>query len=142
MDVSHLDADAPDLAALLRTADPQRQRQLSRAAAAAALGSAGIDDPRIEAAFSAFDQGRFGDSPEAEELKRMVEDLDDVAWTHQAKGSDQEYVRWFRRARAASALLAALQEDTGYAAYYSGYEALAATRDAPALRQALGAPEV
>jgi len=135
--MADLDSDAPDLAALVRRADPVCQRQLGRAAAIAALSAFGVDDPRVAAARGALDEGRFGSSAEAGDLEHLVMELDIEAWRHQAAGADQEYERWFERARAVSSLLAALREDSAEAAYYAAYEALAALEDPPALRRVL-----
>lgn len=135
--VADLDADAPDLVALLRRADPMRRRMLSRSAVAAALDAAVVNDPRIGAARAALDQGRYGVSSEARDLERLVGELDELAWAQQARGAEREYRRCFERARAAASLLAALQADSGQAAYDAAYEALAALEDVPALRRAL-----
>lgn len=135
--MADLDSDAPDLVALVRSADPTRQRALSRAAVAAALETVVVDDPRIGAARAALDHERYGVSPEARDLKRLVAELDKLAWAQQARGAEREYLRCFGRARAANSLLSALQADSGQAAYDAAYEALAALEDAPALRRAL-----
>ena len=84
---------APIPPASARSAVPPSQRRLETVV---------VDDPRIGAARAALDEERYGRSPEARDLKRLVAELDELAWAQQARGAEREYVRCFGRAWAAN----------------------------------------
>lgn len=134
--MGHLDHDDPDLVTRVRGAGGAK-RAYARAAVRAALARHELDDPRLTAALAALDAGRFGETPERAAAGHLVEELDEMAWDEQDRGAEEEYGIAFMRARAANAVVAALDTDPESAAYEAVYEANAALEDVPALRAAL-----
>lgn len=135
--MGHLDHDDPELVARVRDAGASQQRAYARAAVRVALARHAIDDPRLAAAVAVLDAGGYGATDERAAVVRLVEELDEVAWDEQDRGAEEQYGIAFMRARAANAVVAALDSDPESAAYEAAYEANAALEDLPVLRAAL-----
>lgn len=134
-----LDSTFPGLVRQLEAANPDEQRAVALAAAQMAIMRTQRREYRLDAAVAA---NRIGDCAEREDVRVLSDELDEVAWTiqarvHQGVAAEEEYTRAFTRARAASALFFALDENPLRAAIQSVYEAHHAIGDAEALRQVL-----
>ena len=132
-----LDSAFPGLVRQLEAANPEGQLAVALAAAQTAIRRTQLREYRVDAAVSAK---RIGESAEREDVRVLSDELDEVAWTiqarmHQGAAAEEEYTRAFRRARAASALFFALDENPLSAAIQALYEAHHAIGDAEALRQ-------
>lgn len=123
---------APDLDEDIATADPVTLRRVTQAVSEAALRATLLEDARAEAALRAVESASFGDSDERQHVKELEVELDSTAWDIQDRvelgdRSQEQYLEAFRRARAASTLWFALDEDPLHAAAESTYEAISAT---------------
>lgn len=137
--ISRLSTIAPDLAASLERAQPDRLRRVAASAADLAIERTRLNDPRLEAALGALREGRLGETSERTGVECLASELDEIAWDAQekAEAGDQtreSYVFAFRRARAAAAVGFALEADALAAALEATYEAQAAVRDLDAVR--------
>jgi hypothetical protein len=132
-----LEQDLPGLGARLRELTPERRRRLARAAAELALRRRPVDDPRVAAAWPAL-RGEAPAEPAATALQTLVDELDDESARLQreleearAQGRPEaEIARLdaadddaFESARAAAALVAALDPDADRAVVDALYEA-------------------
>jgi hypothetical protein len=132
-----LEAEFPGLARELEGATADEQRSAALAAAQMAIMRTELRDHRLDSAVIA---NRFGDCAERAAVSALTDELDDIAWTIQARvhdgaAAEEDYSRPFRRARAASALFFALNENPLDAATQGLYEARHAIGAAEALRQ-------
>ncbi len=131
-----------ELAALLERASAGQQRAAALAAARFALARNAVADPALSEALNALTAGRTTDTRLTERLQALVDSLDQVAWDLQEKeeagqadqASRAEYLAAFQKARAANAVLAALNADPFTGACESTYEAYHATNNPAALR--------
>lgn len=97
----------------------------------------GLDQPRITQAVQALRAERVGDVPERAALTQLVEELDRAAFDAEDSEADSDCA--FRQARAATALLAVFEDDSGEAVAHATYEAYhAVDEDMSLLRQAIG----
>jgi hypothetical protein len=128
-----------DLAKRILAADPAACRRAAAAAAGWAVGSAGLDDPRVDA-FLTRDAAPATDVAVAREaLRALVDELDEGGWNLQdqveeGNASNDDYLRAFGKARAASALYEATGEDPHLAALEAVYEAWMVVDDPGELR--------
>jgi hypothetical protein len=134
-----LDSEFPGLVHELEGATADEQRAAALAAAQMAIMRTQLRDHRLNTAAAA---NRFGDCAEREAVSALTDELDEVAWTIQARvhhgmAAEEEYSRAFRKARAASALFFALDENPLNAAIQGLYEAHHAIGDGEALREML-----
>lgn len=132
----------PRLVRLVRQADDVRRRRAVLAACRLAVERTGLTDATVAVGLAALEEGRYGDVAERPALLRTVAALDDTAWQAERRadegGSAQERDEAFARARAASAVAAALHVDAERAAAEALYEAHHALLDPAALRAVVG----
>jgi len=122
------------LASAMDRCNVVRLRRGATRAALLAMVAAGLRDPRVDAALAALESGRTGDGPARDALLRLLEDLDNAAWTtHLRVGAGAataaDHQRAFRLARSANALWSALDADPTVAAADAAYEAHAVLED-------------
>jgi hypothetical protein len=111
------------------------------AACRAVVAATGVVDPRVDAALAAAREGQVGESPEHDAVMELGDELDDAAWTVQEavdRGlADQaDFEAAFARARAVTAVDVLLDGEPD-GPPEAIYEALYATDDVDALRQAV-----
>lgn len=99
-----------------------------------------LTEPTVIVAVEAIHDSNYGDHVLTQNLESLVETLDEIPWDigEKVENATAEYVERasaFRRARAANALLYALEIDPLLAATNSIYEAHAATSDYDRLRE-------
>lgn len=128
---SRLGSSRPALAEAIRRADGGAQRDVTVRAVDAAIASARLDDPLIADALRFLRAGAAGPFAGHRDLVELAADLDDVALD---MGDDSEtgaeqyppgYLEAFGRARAAQAVVDAMDDDPCTAALEAVYEALA-----------------
>lgn len=124
--VNRLDLIDANLRERVAAADTGARRDVARAVALAAIEHVGLEDQRIADALSAGQTGEG--SQQFALLSGFVDELDNAAFDAQDRlddgtGSKDDYVRAFCKARAATALLSAFQEDTEEAVVDAIYEA-------------------
>ncbi len=112
---------ALDLTGLLAHASPDALRSATLAVVDAALQRTELRGPAVVEALGALGAGRYGAGPERDRLKQTETELDDAAWDLQDRAeagdaSQDDYLAAFKRARAASALWFALDDDALQAA--------------------------
>jgi hypothetical protein len=128
-----------DLEARLRKADAGTLRAIARAACEFAVARAGLEDPVLKAALAVLRSGQRPSPPLAQQVEAVVNQLDDHALSIQdavevGEAKESSYEEAFSRARAASAVQYAFQDDPLMAAADALYEAHAATGDLGSLR--------
>ena len=101
----------------------------------------GLADRRL----TAVDLNDHGEATpgQRDALQLLVDELDETAWATRARqhagiATDEEYLRDFRKARAASAMWFALDPDPLTAAIQSAYEAYHAVADSAVLLDVVG----
>jgi hypothetical protein len=133
----------PELAARLLSASEQNQRDVTIAAAVAAMRATRLSRPLLEEVVDDLVHHHY-DGPRRDEVERLEQDLDERAWTMQEQvesGGAQrdEYMQLFRRARAAAAMKMALDPNARTAVSETVYEASHAVGDPDRFTQLLGA---
>ena len=128
-----------DLGARLERASVLQQRAAALAAARFALAQTAVADPILSDGLDALAAGATVDSALVERIEAVVDALDQAQWQLQekreaGKATEAEHRAAFQKARAANAVLAALNADTLAAASDSIYEAYHATNDLAGLR--------
>jgi hypothetical protein len=128
-----------ELASRLLGATEQHQRDVSIAAAVAAVRAARLSKPLLEETVDELVNHRYG-GPFRDEVERLELELDERAWTLQEQvesggAQREEYTDAFRRARAAGAMKMALDADARTAVTESVYEASHAVQDGQRLAQ-------
>lgn len=142
--MNHLSLIDSNLARRLEATDVDNRRDIAQAVAFTAVEHVNLDDPRIVAAIDALRAGQVGDTQERTTLEALVEELDNSALDahdrlDEGTGSEAEYDREFSRARAATALWSAFEEDATTAASDSIYEAYHAVgEEADVIRNVFG----
>ena len=136
---SRLSTVARDLAEQLESQPSQTLRRVAAEAAWLSVTRIHVADPRLDTAVAALRKGALSDVAERQEVRRLVQELDQIAWEAQEKAEQgmlpqKAYLEAFFRARAAAAVGFALEPDPRYAAFESVYEAWAATADIDAVR--------
>lgn len=132
-----------ELANRLLSASEPLQRDVTVAAAVAAIRASRLSRPLLEESVDELVRRRYG-GPARDEIERLVQDLDERAWaiqsTGEADGADSpEYLAAFRKARAADALKMALGPNVRTAVAETVYEAAHAVDSRERLGQLLGA---
>ncbi len=135
----------PDLQELLEKADQNTQRKITLAVSELAIKESEIDDPRLQKALELLQKERYGDSPERQAIKNLVDELDRAAWDIQGKWIEdsrilydkEKYEKAFTKARAVNALWFALDEDSLSAVSETVYEANVAINDLEKLRSVI-----
>lgn len=130
LDLNHMQSR---LRETLSQMDEPALRKLALDASSTAVLEAGIVDDRITSALAAVRNGQFGDSPTFRALQVLVDELDVAAWHIQDQvdagaATYNAYEKAFQAARAANAVLCALDPDAKVAAAESLYEASHAVR--------------
>ncbi len=130
---TRLDSVSPELAERLRGSSADALRRVAAAVGDLAVKRVSLADPRLERALSIL-AGRRAEGGERVELEALVEELDEAAWetqarVHAGRAPEDEYLRAFRKARAASSVAFALDPDPKAAAMEAVYEAQAAVGD-------------
>jgi hypothetical protein len=138
--MSRLRLVSADLAATVAAATDAQQRRAILAAARLAAARTHLSDPRADQAMSALADGVTGSPEERGAVKRLTEELDNVAFDlhdqmDTGEATQEQYDEAFFKARAASALDYAFEEDAARAASESLYEAYHAIDDLPALQE-------
>jgi hypothetical protein len=133
----------PELAARLLSASEQNQRDVTIAAAVAAMRATRLSRPLLEEAVDDLVHHHYG-GPRRDEVERLEQDLDQRALTMQEQiesGGAQrdEYMQLFRRARAAAAMKMALDANARTAVSETVYEASHAVGEPDRFAQLLGA---
>lgn len=118
--------------------DTTRLRAAAAAVVRHGLSRAGVSDPRVDAALARLAAGQWGDGPARDELRALVDELDEAAWDAQDAGRP-DYLPSFARARAAGALDYALDADPLLAALEAAYEVQAGLGDLPGVTAILRA---
>jgi hypothetical protein len=141
---SRLSTAAPDIALRLEGAEFHRLRHVAEAMASLAVAQTGQSDTRLVAAIALMKQSMFGDSPERTRVQLLIEELDEAQWDLQERvdsgtASQEQHLKAFRQARAASTVWFALADDPLEAALESVYEANAAIADLSIVKQAVDA---
>lgn len=132
-----------ELAIRLLDAPEPLQRDVTIAAAVAAIRAARLSRPLLEESVDELVRRRYG-GPARDEIERLVQDLDDCAWAIQSTGAGDgadspEYLVAFRRARAAAAVAMALGANVRTAVAETVFEAAHAVDSRERLCQLLGA---
>jgi len=142
--MARLSMVSPELAARLQsTVEERALRRAARAAAAVVVERAGLVDDRVDRAIEILSAGAT--DPEVRKvLEGYSEGLDERAWDlmdarSDDRGSEEEYLVAFGRARAASAAVWALEADPVMAALEATYEAHCAFSDGSGVLTAVAA---
>lgn len=130
---ARLETRSAELTRLIEAADAHQQRRIALEVAEAALAAAPLDEPLLAAALADLRSGRRGPAS-LRDAEAVAQRLDETAWDIQDGVDDgtanaAEYDLAYRRARASSALVCALDADPRKAALETAYEAEAATDD-------------
>jgi hypothetical protein len=136
-------AVGPELAARLLSAPEQHQRDVTIAAAVAAVRATRLSRPLLEEVVDDLVNHHY-DGPRRDEVERLEQDLDERAWTLQEQVESDgaprdEYMQLFRRARAAAAMKMALNANARMAVSETVYEASHAVDEPDRFTQLLGA---
>jgi hypothetical protein len=129
-----LNTIAPDLVEELERREEAQLRVAAESVVRAALRAADVRDESVEQGLTALGAGRYGDPDVRSAVKGLADRLDELAWDIQERvdageADQKDYLAAFRKARAATALWFALDEDPRTAAIEAAYEAQAATDD-------------
>jgi hypothetical protein len=132
----------PVLRQLINDASERAQRRAALAVSRLARDRVGIADPRLGSALERLQAGEYGDSPQRGAVLALTEELDEAAWdvnrrVEAGEADKADYLKAFRKARAANAVWYALDPDPMAAAAETTYEALAAVDDHEAVRKAV-----
>jgi plasmid stabilization system protein ParE len=132
-----------ELATRLLDATEPLQRNATVAAAVAAVRAARLSRPLLEDSLDELVRHRYG-GPGRDEIERLVQDLDERAWSIQSTGEgggadSVEYLRAFRKARAAAAVKMALGTNARTAVSETVFEAAQAVDSRERLGQLLAA---
>jgi len=143
--VNSFELVSKELSARLDRLPEDELRRISIRAARKAVEHIGLDHPIIDDAFAALAAGNFGDSPVRDRLMRLVEELDERQWdlqdlVDQNKTPKADQSKAFTAARAANAVLNALDSDPLASAQETLYEANAAIRDPDEIRRLVEGP--
>src|ERR1043165_6254516 len=116
------------LADLLARADDVHQRRAAEVAAEFALDHSGLTDGRIDVVVRAIRSGSPVNTSDREAVRQLSTELDEIQWNIQGQldsgnATQDEHLRAFSLARAATALYYAADPDPKEAALESVYEA-------------------
>ncbi|MEU6130989.1 hypothetical protein ABZ805_17610 [Saccharopolyspora sp. NPDC047091] len=125
--VNRLSLIDPALLERIEAVGPDVQRTLARAVALAAIEHTRLDDERLTPVIEQL-RAPADEAPDLATASAAVDDLDNAAFDAQDRfdsglGTEEDYVRAFTRARAASAALAAFGDSSAEAASDALYEA-------------------
>lgn len=134
-----LDTVAPDLVLLIDEASSSSLRRSAADAARQGIIVSRLDGEPVNLALSTLLSGNFGESVERAAIQALIQALDERAWDiqdaiEQSRASESEYAVFFGKARAASALWYALDEDPRRAALEAIYEMYAIHGDIDVVR--------
>jgi hypothetical protein len=132
-----LQKQQPQLASLFDAADEPQLRRLASAVTRAAVKGSGLVHPVITEALHQLDNSPPPHSEMQARVESLAEQLDEEYFVAQeafeeregAAKADPTVIAAFARARAASAVVAALGDDAHAAAAEAAYEAIFATDD-------------
>jgi hypothetical protein len=136
-----LDSVAPELAEQLRGTSEDALRRVAATVGDLAVKRVSLTDPRLDRALSIL-SGRPAEGDAKRDLQGLVEELDEAAWeiqarVHSGRAPEEEYLRAFRKARAASSVAFAMDSDPQAAAMEAVYEAQAAVGDVGPVKAAV-----
>jgi hypothetical protein len=139
---NRLELIAPDLSARLFKATEQERRQAALLACEFALSRNPVDSTVIRQGMATLRAGGSGDATLRKALQELTEKLDAEYFDLQeaadrGQTDSGSFLNAFRRARAANAVLSALNRNSLEAATESIYEAHAASEDIESLRTAV-----
>lgn len=117
----------PALTRIVENATEDQLRKMTLVACELACKENRLNHPLIEQALTALRSGVYGNQVLKEQVEKLTEELDETQWDIQDKveqgSADQdEYTIAFQRARAASAIYSALDDDPLEAAINALYE--------------------
>lgn len=125
-----------DLMTRLRQASPSQRKAAALAACGYAVEYAQVHDRVVLSVLGELNSGRGASAPEIEKVKILTEQADDEYFDlHDASDSSEDsgYLAAFSRARALSALLFALEQESLHSSSESIFEAVSATDNAHAV---------
>lgn len=129
---ARLAAVAPDLVRRLHTCTADQLSSVVDVVVREAVAHCGLEDPVVS---SVLDKVATGDPDAAKNMQAVVARLDEAAWSIQeSEGDSMRYLTAFTRARAASAVLFAIDQET-VAAMESIYEAQASLESVDSVRR-------
>lgn len=134
--MTRLETVSVDLMALLRQAGPSQRRAAALAACAYAVESAKVHDSVVLSVLGELNSGRGVSASQIDDVKKLAEQADEQYFDlHEASDSSEDngYLAAFSRARALSALLFAVDEESLHSSSESIYEAIAAVDNAHAI---------
>jgi hypothetical protein len=135
--ISRFDLAFPARAAELKRLSPLEQRSRALDLARQALAETELTDPALERPMLAAEAGRYADAVARDEALAIARTLDGAAADlREVPGRDEDYMRLYRQARAASSVACLFDEDSESAALETSYEAGAALDDGRALPEA------
>lgn len=141
--MKRLETISPSLAEKLARASAEQRRRLVLAACELAVQRAGLDSEEVNAALASMQQRVPIPSEQVAKIAALVERLDERYFTLQeavdeGRASPDDYLVPFSQARAASATVYALKDDSLDAGMEAIYEAAVATDAAEETARALG----
>jgi hypothetical protein len=136
---------APGLASLMENAEGAKLRRMAAVVARAVVNRTGLSHPVIDQALEALEAAPLADADLQARAQTVAEGLDDEYFAlkepledrEDAGKTDPQVSIAFSRARAASAVAAALGDDETEAAASAAYEAVSATGDSEYLTDAV-----
>lgn len=136
---------APGLASLIENAEESKLRRVAAVVARAVVGRTGLSHPAVDRALERLQAAAIPDAGLQASVQTAAEQLDEEYFAlkepleerEDAGKNDPEVSSAFSRARAASAVAAALGEDEREAAASAAYEAVSATDDSEYLTDAV-----
>ena len=136
---------APGLASLIENTGESKLRGVAAVVAQAIVSRTGLSHPAVDRALAQLPAAAIPDADLQASVQAAVEELDEQYFAlkepleerEDAGKDDPEVSMAFSRARAASAVAAALGEDAREAAISAAYEAVSATDDSDYLTDAV-----
>lgn len=131
-----LETVSVDLMVRLRQASPSQRKAAALAACGYAVEYAQVHDSVVLSVLGELNSGRCVSAPEIEKVKMLSEQADEEYFDlHDASDSSEDngYLVAFSRARALSALLFAVEEESLHSSSESIYEAVSAIDNAHAI---------
>lgn len=125
-----------DLMTRLRQASPSQRKAAALAACGYAVEYAQVHDSVVLSVLGELNSGRAASAPEIEEVKTLSEQADEKYFgLHDACDSSEDngFLVAFSRARALSALLFAVEEESLHTSSESIYEAISAVDNSHAI---------
>jgi hypothetical protein len=131
-----------DLSEKIKNASSEKQRSISLAVTRYAIMESNLISNLVGQAYEAVRTGRINDKELKDQIEHLVQDLDQKQWdlhdlVDEGEASEEEYLKAFKRARAANALFFLLDADPVISALESSYEAHAVSGSIEDLRSVI-----